>query len=117
MYGGLILLILDFCLWIVDWGLWVVNWKVWIVDCGLWIIDFGLMGMDCGYVLLLVMKVLLIVVMMLIDEYFGKCLIYNLIKLLMFVYSFLFYLLKYLKWMWLKKRIGCRLEGLEMSVL
>lgn len=87
------------------------------MDCGLRTTDFGLTGTDCGYVLSSVMKVSPKVVMTSIDEYLGKCLIHNSIKLSMFAHSFSSYLLKYLKWMWLKKRIGRRPEGLETSVL
>ena len=87
------------------------------MDCGLRTTDFGLTGTDCGYVLSSVMKVSPKVVMTSIDEYLGKCLIHNSIKLSMFAHSFSSYLLQYLKWMWLKKRIGRRPEGLETSVL
>ena len=86
-----------------DCGLWTVDCGLWTVDCGLLTTDFGLTGAVCGYVLSSVMKVSPKVVMTSIDEYLGKCLIHNSIKLSMFAHSFSSYLLKYLKWMWLKK--------------
>ena len=89
------------------------------MDCGLWTADYRLRtnGTDCGYVLSSVMKVSPKVVMTSIDEHLGKCLIHNSTKLPMFAHSSSSYLLKYLKWIWLKKRIGRRPEGLETSVL
>lgn len=117
VHGGLTPSTSDLCLWTVDRGLRAANWKVWTVDFGLRTTDFGLTGTDCGYVLSSVMKVSPTVVMTSIDEYLGKCLIHNSIKLSMFAHSFSSYLLTYLKWMWLKKRIGRRPEGLETSVL
>lgn len=87
------------------------------MDCGLRTTDFGLTGTDCGYVLSSIMKVSPKVIMTSIDEHLGKCLIHNSTKLPMFAHSSSSYLLKYLKWIWLKKRIGRRPEGLETSVL